>query len=65
MICESDYGAALSSIMACWVYNSIILCVAVLELCLNHIVDSVYVGGTEKFSDYCGWDLSYFYELLK
>ena len=58
MICESDYGAALSSVVACacWVYNSIILCVAVLELCLNHIVDSVYVGGTAKFPDCCSWD---------
>ena len=56
MICESDYGAALSSMVACWVYNSIILCVAVLELCLDHIVDSGYVGGTEKFPDYCSWD---------
>lgn len=56
MICESDCGAALSSVVACWVYNSIILCVAVLELCLNHIVDSVYVGGAEKFPDYCSWD---------
>ena len=49
MICESDYGAALSSVVACWVYNSIILCVAVLELCLDHIVDSVYVGGPRSF----------------
>lgn len=56
MICESDYGAALSSMVACWVYNSIILCVAVLELCLDHIVDSVYVGGTEKLPDDCSWD---------